>query len=92
MREGSASMRKQFFFERECVHREESTDGEIYNGIFFIQALQRLQSDEALKMASKVSPFFWVDAPRVLVWLCRNCATELSIAESPRAVLQSARR
>ena len=51
-------MRKQFFFERECVHREAGTDGEIYNGIFFIQALQRLQSDEALKMASKVSRFF----------------------------------
>jgi hypothetical protein len=54
--------------------------------------LQRLQSDDALKFAGKVAPFFWVDAPRVLVWLCRNCATELNIAESPRAVLQSARR
>jgi len=85
-------MRKQFFFERECVHREEGTDGEIYNGIFYIQALQRLQSDDAVKMAGKVAPFFWVDAPRVLVWLCRNCATELNIGETPRAVLQSARR
>ena len=85
-------MRKQFLFERECVHREDGTEGEVYNGIFFIQALQRLSSDEAVKMAGKVAPFYWVDAPRVVVWLCRGCAAELSIGESPRAVLQSARR
>ncbi len=85
-------MRKQFLYERECVHRDEGTDGEIYNGIFYIQALQRLQSDEAVKMAGKVAPFFWVDAPRVLVWLCRTCANDLRIGESPRAVLQTARR
>jgi hypothetical protein len=28
----------------------------------------------------------------VLVWLCRNCAAEMNIGESPRSVLQSARR
>ncbi len=85
-------MGKQFFFERECRHRDSGKDGEVYNGMFFVQALQRLQSDQALKIASKVGPFYWVDAPRVLVWLCRECAAELHIGESPRAVLQSARR
>jgi hypothetical protein len=83
---------KQFFFERECVHRNEGTDGEVYNGMFFVQALQRLQSDAAMKVASKVSPFYWVDAPRVVVWLCRECASELHIGEAPRAILQGARR
>lgn len=85
-------MKRQFFYERECVHRDNGTDGDLYNGIFFVQALQRLQSDEALRMASNVSPFYWVDAPRVLVWLCKTCATELSLSESPRAVMQGARR
>lgn len=71
------------------MHRDDGAEGEAYNGMFFVQALQRLQSDEALKMASKVSPFFWADAPRVVVWLCKECATELSIIDSPRAVLQA---
>lgn len=85
-------MKRQLFFERECVHRENGIEGEAYNGMFYIQALQRLQSDEAVKVAGKVSPFYWVDAPRVLVWLCRECAAELQITESPRAVVQGARR
>jgi hypothetical protein len=85
-------MKRQFFYERECVHRDNGADGDLYNGIFFVQALQRLQSDEALRIASNVSPFYWVDAPRVLVWLCKTCATELSLSESPRAVMQGARR
>ncbi|HYX31064.1 MAG TPA: hypothetical protein VE863_21185 [Pyrinomonadaceae bacterium] len=83
---------KQFFFERECVHRDKGRDGETYNGIFFIQAIQRLQAESAMKFASKVAPFYWVDAPRVLVWLCRECSSELGIGEAPRAILQSARR
>ena len=70
-------MKKQFMFERECIHREDGTEGEIYNGMFFVQALQRLQSAEAVKMAGKVSPFFWVDAPRVVVWLCRDSSHKL---------------
>ena len=85
-------MKRQFFYERECCHRDSGTDGDTYNGMFFIQALQRLQSDEAVKMANKVSPFYWVDAPRVLVWLCKPCAAELSLIDSPRAVMQGARR
>ena len=83
---------KQFFFERECMHRHKGSDGEVYNGMFFVQALQRLQSDAAMRIAGKVSPFYWVDAPRVLVWLCRECAAELHIGETPRAILQNARR
>ena len=83
---------KQFYYERECVHRDKGRDGEVYNGMFFIQALQRLQCDDAVRVASRVTPFYWVDAPRVLVWLCRECASELHIGEAPRAILQSARR
>ncbi len=85
-------MKRQFFYERECVHRDKGADGDTYNGMFFVQALQRLQSDEALRIAGKVSPFYWVDAPRVLVWLCKQCASDLSLREAPRAVLQAARR
>ena len=85
-------MRRQFLLERECIHRDHGLDGDTYNGMFFVQALQRLQSAEALKMAAKVTPFYWVDAPRVLIWLCKECATELGVAESPRAIVHSARR
>ena len=82
-------MKRQFYYERECVHRDKGADGDVYNGMFFIQALQRLSSDEAVKMAGKVAPFYWVDAPRVRVWLCKECAGELSLADSPRAILQA---
>ena len=85
-------MRKQFLFERECVHHDRGAEGEAYNGMFFVQALQRLQSADAVKLAAKVTPFYWVDAPQVLVWLCRECAAELHISDSPRAIVQSARR
>jgi hypothetical protein len=85
-------MKKQFIFERECIHRDRGADGDVYNGIFFVQALQRLQSSDAVKMAGKVTPFYWVDAPRVAVWLCRDCAAELHMSDAPRAVLQGARR
>jgi len=84
-------MKKQFFFDRECIHRDQA-EGDLYNGMVFVKALQRLQTAEAMKMAGKVTPFYWVDAPRVLVWLCRECAAELHISDAPRAVLQSARR
>jgi hypothetical protein len=85
-------MKRQFFLERECVHRDKGAEGDFYNGMFFVQALQRLQSTDAVKIAGKVTPFFWVDAPRVIVWLCRECASELQISDSPRAVIQAARR
>jgi len=60
--------------------------------MFFVQALQRLPAGDAVKMAGKISPFYWVDAPRVLVWLCRNCSVELHLSDAPRAVAQGARR
>ena len=85
-------MKKKFFLERECIHHQDGAEGDSYNGTFFVQALQRLQSDDAVRIAGKVTPFFWVDAPRVLVWLCRDCATELHLNDVPRAVIQSARR
>ena len=91
-REGRVASMKQFFFERECVHRDKGRDGETYNGMFFVQAIQKLQTEAAMNLAGKVAPFYWVDAPRVLVWLCRECASELRILEAPRAILQGARR
>jgi hypothetical protein len=85
-------MKKQFLFERECIHRDGGSEGDFYNGMFFVQALQRLPADDAVKVAGKISPFFWADAPRVVVWLCRECAKELRLNDAPHAVLQSARR
>lgn len=81
-------MKKQFFMERECIHREDSADGDFYNGVFYVQAIQRLPADEAMKFAAKIAPFYWTDAPRVVVWLCRVCAAELHLSDSPRAVMQ----
>jgi hypothetical protein len=83
---------KQVFRERECIHRDEEVDGEFYNGVFYVQALQRLPIDQAMQVAGKVSSFFWADAPNILVWLCPVCATELNLADSPRAIKQAARR
>ena len=85
-------MRKQEFRERECIHQNDGVEGAFYNGVFYVQALQRLQVDAAVKMASKVTPFFWSDAPQILVWLCNNCAAELHLNETPRAITQAARR
>jgi hypothetical protein len=31
--------------------------------MFFIQAIQKLQTEAAMRMAGKVAPFYWVDAP-----------------------------
>jgi hypothetical protein len=45
-------------------------NGDFYNGVFYLQALQRLRVDDAVKMASKVTSFFWSDAPQIIVWLC----------------------
>ncbi len=83
-------MTKQMYRERECIHREEGADGDFYNGVFYIQALQRLRVNEAVQMASKVTSFFWADAPQILVWLCDNCATELRLTETPRALTRRA--
>ena len=85
-------MKKQMFRERECIHREEDADGEFYNGAFYVQALQRLPVDRALQVAGRVGSFFWADAGHTLVWLCSNCATELNLADTPRAISQAVRR
>ena len=82
-------MKKQTFRERECIHREEGAAGEFYNGAFYVQALQRLRVDEAVRVAGKVSSFFWADAPHILVWLCHDCASDLHI-DTPRAVTRRA--
>jgi hypothetical protein len=80
-------MTRQTFRERECIHREEGAAGDFYNGAFYIQALQRLRVDDAVRVASKVSSFFWSDAPHILVWLCHDCASDLHLADTPRAVV-----
>jgi hypothetical protein len=85
-------MRKQIFRERECIHQDAGVDGEYYNGVFYVQALQRLPVDAAVEMASKVSSFFWADAPHIRVWLCHDCAAEVGVADSPRAISQTAVR
>jgi hypothetical protein len=84
------SMKKQEFRERECFHRESGVEGEFYNGAFYIQAIQRLPADKAMKMAGRISPFYWIDAPHILVWLCRDCAGELHL-NGARTLIHSAR-
>ncbi len=85
-------MGKQEFRERACIHRDEGAEGEFYNGAFYVKALQRLRIAEALHVARKVSSFFWSDAPHILVWLCHECAGELGLTDTPRAVTQSRRQ
>jgi hypothetical protein len=45
-----------------------------------------------MRIANKVSPFFWVDAPHILVWLCKECAAELHLDETPLSFVKSSRR
>jgi hypothetical protein len=92
-REGMVNfMNRQVFRERECIHRDEGAEGEFYNGVFYVQALQRLRVDEAVQIAGKVSSFFWADAPHILVWLCDECANELSLKDMPRSLTQARRQ
>jgi hypothetical protein len=85
-------MTRQVFRERECVHRDEGSEGEFYNGAFYVQALQRLRVDDAVQIAGKVSSFFWADAPHILVWLCNDCASALHLTDTPRALTNVSRR
>lgn len=85
-------MKRQMFRERECIHREEGASGDFYNGAFYLQALQRLRVDDAVRMSAKVTSFFWSDAPHILVWLCDDCAAELRLSDTPRAVTSAGRR
>jgi hypothetical protein len=52
--------------------------------------LQRLRVDHAVEVAAKVSSFFWADAPQIIVWLCHDCAAELRLSDTPRAVTRRA--
>ncbi|HEV7797907.1 MAG TPA: hypothetical protein VGO73_07120 [Pyrinomonadaceae bacterium] len=83
---------KQVFRERECIHRDDGVEGEFYNGVFYVQALQQLPIDQAMQVAGRVSSFFWSDAAHIQVWLCPACAAELHLGDSPRAISQAARR
>ncbi|MEK6283827.1 MAG: hypothetical protein AABN95_26010 [Acidobacteriota bacterium] len=85
-------MKKQVFRERECIHRDEETEGDVYNGAFYVQALQRLPVDRAMQVAGRVGSFFWSDAQQIHVWLCADCAAELNLSDAPRSITQAARR
>lgn len=85
-------MKKQLYRERECIHQDDGVAGAFYNGEFYVQALQRLPVDAALQMARQVTSFFWSDAPHILVWLCDDCAAQVGLADTPRAMHQFSRR
>ena len=65
---------------RECVHRASGAQGDFYSGSAYVKQLQRLPAAAALKAAARVTPFFWADAPRIEVWLCRDCAGEMRLS------------
>lgn len=86
-------MKKQYLRERECIHRDEDAPGEFYDGVSYVQALRRLKIEAAMHIANKVSPFFWVDAPHIIVWLCNDCAAELQlVVDTPLSIVKSSRR
>lgn len=85
-------MRKQEYRERECIHQDGGIEGAYYNGVFYVQALQRLPVDAALQMSRKVASFFWSDAQHILVWLCEDCAAQVGLADTPRALTQARRQ
>ena len=65
---------------RECIHREQQgVAGEYYRGSEYVKHLQRMNTDTAMRIASNITPFFWADAPQILVWLCRGCAADLRL-------------
>jgi hypothetical protein len=64
---------------RECIHRGAGSAGEHYRGSEYVKHLQRVNTDAAMRIASNVTPFFWADAPQILVWLCRDCAAALRL-------------
>jgi hypothetical protein len=74
-------MSEQEYRVRECVHRAGGAEGEYYRGSAYVKHLQRLGTAAAMQTARKVTPFFWADAPHILVWLCRDCAAELGLTE-----------
>jgi hypothetical protein len=58
----------------------------------YVQALHDSELMKRLQLASKVSSFFWADAPHILVWLCNDCAAELRLTDTPRALTNASRR
>lgn len=82
----SSSHRTRHTRERVCCHRDKGAEGEFYRGVFYLQALQRLRVDEAVRMAAKVEPFFWSDTPYIVVWLCHDCAAEVGLISKPAIV------
>lgn len=79
-------MRKNFYMERECVHRDAGAEGEFYNGSLYVQALQRLPGKDAIQIARQIEQFYWADAPNLLIWLCADCAQQLHLNDAPRMV------
>ena len=79
--EVSRLMSEQEYRMRECVHRAASVVGELYRGSVYVKYLQRLRTEAAMQAASKVTPFFWADAPQIIIWLCRDCAVEVGLEE-----------
>jgi hypothetical protein len=69
---------------RECLHRDEGLAGAYYPGEQFVAALHRLRGEAGLRMARKVQPFFWADAPLLDVWLCAECAKEAGLNADTR--------
>jgi hypothetical protein len=63
--------------ERECLHRNHGVQGDFYGGTAYVDLIQRLPINEALKVARNVTPFFWADAAHISVWLCDDCATAI---------------
>lgn len=86
-------MDEQRYRERECIHRAQGAAGDYYKGNTYVKSLQRLRSGAAMKMAGKVTAFFWADAPHIMVWLCHECAAEVGLLEDesnrPHAYSQS---
>ncbi len=74
-------MSEQDYRVRECIHRSRGAAGDFYKGDAYVRYLQRLRSAAAVNFAGKVTAFFWADAAQVLVWLCRDCASEIGIRE-----------
>jgi hypothetical protein len=70
--------------ERECVHRSRGAQGQFYAGTAYVESIQRLKGEAAMRMASRVTPFFWSDAKGIRVWLCHDCAAALYLRHKER--------
>lgn len=70
--------------ERDCLHRQTGCAGAFYSGAQFVSALQHLRGEAGLRMARKVQPFFWADAPLLNIWLCAECSTEAGLGVQER--------